>query len=162
MSDVSTQTISARAPKAPIPVVAPETVQFNHPGKKVFILIPVDANAARLILDELEPLIFEMAHPPKIDDKLRLGLMRDNMIIYVAVTDEKRTVENRKMRMTTFVKISDPIDCSQFGTSTVDDGLGGVDEGKLCDAIQKVAMPFSARRSADKEIDKRTVRLFTT
>lgn len=167
MSNEVSPPVSARASKAePAAKVQAPLARFEHPGKRVFVLVPQDDNERRAILDHLEPEMLELVEKgipqPKITTELRLGLTGENKVLYVVITKYKKVVENRKIRLEPSIVVSAPIDCGDYVKESDEDGLEQVDVPTLTDAIQKEAFPFVARLSGDAKLHDKKVKLFST
>lgn len=74
------------APKTEIEKPAePKPVTFDHPGKRVFVLVPADSKERDIVLKHLEDELFpQLERLPTVTHDLRLNRFRGDEVVYVA------------------------------------------------------------------------------
>jgi hypothetical protein len=100
-----------------------------------------------------------------VTQALRIGMLNDQNVVYVAHVSKKRgKLPDGRFGLIEVFNVSAPIYCEKFAKVSLDDGLAIVDVPALADAIQAATgtPELIARLSADKDMTKRTLKLFGT
>lgn len=148
------------APKAPL-----ATARFEHPGKKVFVLLPYNGIDERTAKEFLEDELALMEKPPALTNTLKVGMLTDQYVVYVAHALAQRVKgEDGRYAFRPALTVLGPYVCTDFlAPSISEDDMSTVNVQILVDTIQGHLGPqLVARLSADKIPQDKTLKLHST
>jgi hypothetical protein len=126
--------------KDPAPVTpAPEP--FSHPGRKVFVLVPMDSLERDIVLKHLETEVFPKCETlPTVTSDLLLGKFRGGEVVYVAHPIDVRTKQaDGRYAQDVGVHVSKPVDTGEC-LAQDGDGFSSLDTqavvGKLSSTVK--------------------------
>jgi hypothetical protein len=153
----------------PEPTKSPKPLPFNHPGRPVYILGPVDNLDLRPCKEYLDEVFSTLETPPILRQEIRVGRLPSTAVLYVIhpVIARKKNESTGKFEMTKEVHLSSPLELKNFTLIGIDgdDALGSININAIADAVTamcqntRAGLCFTARLSAEKDPNAKTLKL---
>src|ERR1700750_1737123 len=157
--------------KKPSPI---SSIPFDHPGKTVYVLLPWDEADRQLAQDFVEGKITDETKRPTLVNQLKIGTRRRDDVVYVALVTNRRVFKDGARYEERTPVIGGPVDVNKFvvagyngdGDDDPFNAAGFVDELQAAclieDQYKKKVPGAVVRLSADKDVSKRTVKIFSS
>lgn len=126
---------------------APAPVTFDHPGRKVWVLVPGDSLERDIVLKKLEGEFFPLVETlPTVTSDLTLEKFRGGEVVYVAhPIDARIKGPDGRFSPGTDVHVSRPVDTSE-AVVTDGEGFASLDPQKVISKLSSAVKPARAGR----------------